>query len=418
MTVSFKTFGCRLNQAEAAQFATAFEAAGFRQVPFGSDAHVMVFHSCTVTWKAENECLKVIRKTRLAHPSAWIVLTGCAVATCDPAQLQGLVDERVPVDAKDDLVNRVLKRLGVPAIERPRIVKPTTQRAILKIQDGCDFFCAYCIVPHARGAPWSRPLDACVEEARAMIDAGFQELVVTGCNTACYRDGTNTLLDLLQALLALPGLGRIRLGSIEPGTVERELIGLMVSDTHLCRFLHLPVQSGSDAVLAGMRRRYRIRHIRATLDDALSRIPDLSLGTDVIAGFPGETEDAFQQTVDLVTAYPWSNVHVFPYSERPGTPAVTFDGKVPGRVRKMRSQELMRIGAQKKEQYASRFVGRPVTFLVEHFANDGTACGWSAEYLACRVTGVLRQQRRTLVCFHPERAEDGVLHGYVGIHQT
>jgi threonylcarbamoyladenosine tRNA methylthiotransferase MtaB len=243
------------------------------------------------------------------------------------------------------------------------------------------------------------------------VDAGFQELVITGCNTACYADAGGNLIDLLKAVLLLPGLGRIRLGSIEPGTVERDLIDLMASDNRVCKFLHLPIQSGCDATLMRMKRRYTVAALRETLDHAFEKIPDLGLGTDMIAGFPGERLADFEQTCQLIHDYPFSNVHVFPYSERPGTPAAVMEQQLPVAERKRRAKKLSQIADAQRASYLQRFLGKDVTFLVEHVDRAGRACGWSAEYLPCAVHGVPAAARRTLQTFTVRDIVDGKLLG-------
>jgi len=412
MTIAFKIFGCRLNQAEGAGFITQFEAAGFERVPFGAAADVVLVYSCTVTQKAENECVKTLRHLRATQPDAVIVLAGCAAETCNRALLKGIVDLFVGREQKEELVRLVGASCSSPVSPLPRpLPSPTTQRATLKIQDGCAFRCAYCIVPHARGEPRSRSMEECLTEAQSYVDAGFQELVITGCNTACYAEGKSNLIDLLNAVLALPGLGRIRLGSIEPGTVERDLIDLMASDSRVCRFLHLPIQSGCDATLKRMNRRYTVAALRETLAEAFRKIPDLGLGTDMIVGFPGESLTDFEQTCQLIQNYPFSNVHVFPYSERPGTPAAVMEQQVPVAERKRRAKELSQIADAQRASYLQRFLGKDVTFLVEHVDRAGRACGWSAEYLPCAVQGVPATARRTLQTFRVEAIAEAILEG-------
>jgi threonylcarbamoyladenosine tRNA methylthiotransferase MtaB len=414
-TVAFKTFGCRLNHAETAQFEAEFSAAGFARVPFGTAADVVVVHSCAVTQAAENEGVHLLRALRKHGPETCLVLTGCTVEACEAEALRELrLDLVVPHDKKDRLVALVMEHLGLPySATSPIPPSRSTKRAVLKVQDGCDFFCAYCIVPHARGAPRSRPFEACLADARALIAAGFNEIVVTGCNTACYQDGARSLIDLLDALLALPDLGRIRLGSIEPGTVERDVVALMARSPKLCRFLHLPVQSGDNRVLARMGRRYTVESVSETLREALRLMPDIGLGADVICGFPGETEEAFEHTRAFLQTFPISKLHVFPYSERPGTPAASFDGSVPMAERKQRTQLLIEQGTMNKQAFALRFVNRRVEFLAEHFDRDGDARGWSGEYLACAARAVPQKRLRSLCVFIPDQATDGLLRGTV-----
>ncbi len=410
MTVAFKTFGCRLNRAETAQFEASFAAAGFERVPFGSPADIVVLHTCAVTQAAENECLKLIRSLRKKEPSTVLVLAGCAVEAVSTETLGTLgVDLIVTREEKDDLATRVMRHVGVHSVPGPCLPLRTTKRASLKIQDGCDFFCSYCIVPHTRGLPRSRPFDDCLSEAQAFIAAGFQEIVVTGCNIACYADGARTVVDLLAALATLPGLGRIRLGSIEPGTVERDVARLMAVTPTICKFLHLPIQSGDDGVLTRMGRRYTASQIARTLEETLGLMPRLGLGVDIITGFPGETQEAFDRTRALLQAFPFSNLHVFPYSERPGTPAATFDGAVPEKERKRRAAVLSHLKTHQRAAFAQQFVGQQIEVLIERFDNEGNAHGWTGEYLDCCLCGPEPRALATLVSCVPHAAEDGTL---------
>ena len=402
MTLSFKTFGCRLNRAETARFEAEFAAAGFTRVAFGAPAEIVILHTCAITQSAENECLKLARALKKKNPRVLLVLVGCAVEAASPEVLRALpVDLIIPRDKKDGLVALVLGRVGIAPAATPVVPVRSTQRASLKIQDGCDFFCTYCIVPHTRGEPRSRPFAECLHEAEAFIATGFQEIVVTGCNIACYRDGGNRLVDLLAALAGLPGLGRLRLGSVEPGTVEREIVALMAATPKLCRFLHLPIQSGDNGVLARMGRRYTVEDVADTLGDTLRRMPNLGLGADIITGFPGETAEAFAQTRALIEAFPFSNVHVFPYSERPGTPASAYDRVVPDAERRRRAADLVQLKQVKRAKFAQAFLGRAVEVLVERFDASGAAHGWTGEYLDCQIVDVPRTAKSRLVACVP-----------------
>jgi threonylcarbamoyladenosine tRNA methylthiotransferase MtaB len=410
-TVAFKTFGCRLNQAETVAFEQAFVAAGFCRVRFGEPAEVVVVHSCVVTQTAENECLRQLRTLRRKWPTVRLVLSGCAAEAVPQERLLAAGADLVVGRARREaLVQRVLERWPTPleGLEQKTPVMRTSpprrsRRALLKVQDGCDFFCAYCIVPHTRGGPVSRPLEICLRDAAAMIAEGYREIVVTGCNIACYADGSRGLVDLLSALSALPGLGRLRLGSIEPGTVEDAVVEWMATSEKICKFLHLPIQSGDDGVLARMGRRYTSAQVIDTVRRARALMPDAAFGADVICGFPGESDDAFERTLHAVAEAGFSNLHVFPYSERPGTPACTFDGSVPVAVRRQRAKRLIAQGDAQREAFAHRFLGQRVEVLVERFDREGRACGWSGEYLPCAVSGVPRERVGDLCVFTVEK---------------
>jgi threonylcarbamoyladenosine tRNA methylthiotransferase MtaB len=424
LRIAFKTFGCRLNQAETDQYAAAFANAGWQVVAFRTPADVIVIHSCAVTSMAENDALRQARVIKRqaqtsGRPEPFVALAGCAAAVASQAgRAVADFDLLSPHSDPAALVAQVTAGLAAAprplpcaADDHPSPSAPRRKRALLKIQDGCNFNCAYCIVPHTRGGPVSRPFDACLAEAAALLNAGFRELVLAGCNVGCYRDGRRRLPELLEALARLGGLARIRLSSIEPSTVEREIIDLMASGAKICRHLHLPLQSGDAAVLRAMGRRYTPDEYQSILAYALTRVPDLGLGCDVIAGFPGETPAAFEHTRRLLADWPFSNLHVFPYSERPGTPAAALPGSVPQAERKARAHALQALLAPKRQAFASTFIGRPIEVLIESVTPDGQGQGWSEHYLACRVAGVARTEIGRIVVFTPVGAMDGMLTG-------
>ncbi|MFA7172879.1 MAG: MiaB/RimO family radical SAM methylthiotransferase [Kiritimatiellia bacterium] len=418
MQVSFKTFGCRLNQAETAHYQALFQANKINVIPFGGQCDICVIHSCSVTRRAESESLRVVRSVKRKNPSACVVLAGCAVESATSAQLERLgIDLIVPRERKERLVEIILGYLKIARGSSAAVPTPffTTHRALLKIQDGCDFFCAYCIIPYNRGGPVSRNFNECLDEARAFIKQGFQEIVITGCNIACYEDEGRNLPDLLRGVVALQGLGRVRLGSVEPATVELDIARLIASTPKICRFLHLPLQSCDSATLQRMRRRYTTTRIAKVLEQIIELVPDIALGSDLITGFPGEDEQAFSNTKAFIESYSFSNLHVFPYSERCGTAAAEFTGQVDHTLRKERAQELIAIGRAQRNHYADSWVGSEVELLIEKFDEDGNACGWSGEYLPCRVSGIKENQRAALMgktlCFTVEGVEEDLLSG-------
>jgi len=418
MTVSFKTFGCRLNQAETAKHEAVFKFNGVEVVPSGEHCDILVIHSCSVTQKAESECLRVARSVKRKNPDACVVLAGCAVESATEVQLANLgADLIIPREEKEHLAEIILKHLNAGCTTSPAMLSPyfSTHRALLKIQDGCSFFCAYCIIPYNRGAPVSRDFNECLEEARSFIAQGFEEIVITGCNIACYRDNGRTLPDLLQCIAALPGLGRIRLGSVEPATVEIEIAELIASSERICKFLHLPLQNCDDTVLKRMNRKYSTSDMHKVLEQIMELVPDIALGSDLITGFPGESEPAFSRTKTFVEQFPFSNLHVFPYSERRGTAAAEFKEVVDPRIRKQRAQELIAIGTAKRSQYARQWIGRKTDLLIESFDKEGHARGWSGEYIGCKLAGIPEENQKPLlgkiISFTPVAVDGDLLVG-------
>lgn len=414
MRVAFKTVGCRLNQAETAQMAAGLEAAGYRVVPFGEPCDIGVVHTCTITENAVRTCERLARTLRRLPSHPLVVLAGCAV--------EAGADDLLERSGADLVVGQVDKfRLAEVLAERdeglltpPRADVPTptprfdTTRALVKVQDGCDFRCAYCIVPYARHAPVSRPLGEVLDEVRRLADDGYREVVITGANLACYRDGPHELADILAAIEGLAGIARIRLSSIELSTTERRIIDFMAASEKLCHYLHLPLQSGDDGILRSMGRRYSRDAYMETVAYALERIPHLGLGTDIIVGFPGEDDAAFDNTLSLVEALPFSNLHIFPYSRRPGTRAALMPDGVPSDVKKRRSATLKALGDRKRADFAEHFVGRPVSVLIERIKGDATGTGWSREYIPAQVHGT-GLAVNAIVHSRPNEVRDGVL---------
>lgn len=411
--VSLKTIGCRLNQAETALIAAQFEQAGCQIVPFGAPCDVAVIHTCAVTGKAERDGIRYARSISRLGPRPLIVLAGCAVEVdADKQRRQSGADILAGQRDKYRLPELIERRLGNIIEAQPAASPPVPRyertRAILKVQDGCDFCCSYCIVPKARGAPASRPFGEILDEARKLSDHGFKEIVLTGANLACYADGKRNLIHVLESLEKIPGFCRIRLSSIEVSTIENDLIDFMAGSQKLCRYIHLPLQSGDDGILKAMRRRYDSTRYRTIIEYAVGKVPLLGIGTDIIVGFPGEDQAAYANTVKFVKELPFSNLHVFSYSERPGTKAALFPGKVRSCDIKSRTRELITIGREKGNAFAKRFVGRKVCVLLEKLCRAGRGIGWTSEYVQAQVFGQGLKENEC-VEFTPTNAEDGML---------
>ncbi|MDD5677711.1 MAG: MiaB/RimO family radical SAM methylthiotransferase [Kiritimatiellae bacterium] len=386
-TVSFKTVGCRLNQAETARLRAVFQAAGYRVVPFGAACDVCVIHGCAVTAKAEQNSARLARGAK-RQTGAFVVLAGCPVEAGGRAgHLPDAADLLVGQTGKFQLP-ALLAEHGFPSVvpgAPPALPLFDTARAIVKVQDGCDFNCAYCIVPRARGPAWSRPFEEIIEEINSLARAGYREIVLTGANIGCYEDQGRKLSSLLRRIEAVPALERIRLSSIEVSTVEREVIDCMAASRKLCRCLHLPMQSGSDPVLRAMRRRYAIREYGAVVAYAASRVEGIGIGTDVLVGFPSERAADFDATEAIIAQGPFSNVHVFAYSLRPGTVAAAMKDQVPDDEKRRRVARLIALAREKRMEFARRWIGREVAVLVEAVNAAGAATGWTGEYLPARI---------------------------------
>ncbi len=417
-TVCIKTVGCRLNQAETAQLAAQFEAAGYRVVEGLQPCDVAVVNTCTITHGAERDSAKWARRLR-REGARIVVLAGCAVEhNADGLKEDSGADLVVGQSDKTKLLERLHGTGGLdprPELLSADLPHPDTPlfsatRALVKAQDGCNFRCSYCIVPDTRGEPASIPLPEVIRNIEQLAGRGYREVVITGANLGCYSDGEQSLISLLEEVEKVSGIDRIRISSIESTTIEREIIDFMASSAKLCHFLHLPLQSGDDAVLRRMGRRYTRDRFRSVVEYAVERLPDLGLGTDIIVGFPGETDAEFENTIAFIDSLPFSNLHVFSYSPRRGTPAAEMNHQVDPKVKRDRSARLIALGKTKRETFASSFSGRPVTALIERIDDNGAASGWTDQYLPVRITAGVREIN-TIITFIPSHSEGDVLVG-------
>ncbi|HEU4488529.1 MAG TPA: tRNA (N(6)-L-threonylcarbamoyladenosine(37)-C(2))-methylthiotransferase MtaB [Actinomycetota bacterium] len=382
--VAFATLGCRLNQAESDQMAESLERYGFVSGP-NESADLVVVNTCTVTREATKASRSAIRRAVRANPDAKVVVIGCyAVSNPDEVDAIAGVDAVLDNDDKEAFVEALatksrskgLLRLGFgpPAA---RTAAPARVRANLKLQTGCDEWCSFCIIPITRGPLRSMDADAVVSEARARVAAGARELVLTGVHLGKYGydlgSDERMLVALLERLLAIPNVLRIRLSSILSRHLTAELLSLMAADTRLCRYLHVPLQSGDDSVLEAMNRPYRIDDYVDSVRRARRALPDLALATDLIVGFPAETDAAFANTMRVVRELSFSKLHVFRYSPRPDTAAAELADSVSPEVKKARSKALIEAGNRIRRQWLEQHLERPLQVLVEDERETGDA---------------------------------------------
>jgi threonylcarbamoyladenosine tRNA methylthiotransferase MtaB len=402
--VAFSTIGCRLNQAETALLKDGFRRRGFIPVEYGQDTDVLVLNSCTVTESAEADCRRLVRQTLRRSPQAFVAVTGCYAQTGLDVlrQIEGIdliVGNQFKMQLPDLLppVPQQIKQ-SVPQVHHERMDPDnfvlegvgdySTTRANLKIQDGCQFMCAFCLIPFARGRERSRLADDAIREAEELVQRGHRELVLTGVNIGQFQDQDIDLLGLISRLEAIEGLERIRISSIEPTTIPNGLIEYLKTSRKLCRFLHVPLQSGDDTILRTMNRRYTIQEYQNAMELACSTIPNVCFGTDVMVGFPGEGEREFANTLAFIKDLPFAYVHVFSYSPRPGTASTKMADQVsPGDI-KERSRTLRELSRQKREAFQQRFLGRELSVLFEEEAN-GVWTGLTDHYLRVDVRSSL-----------------------------
>lgn len=396
LRASFHTLGCRLNQAETATISASFAARGYSIVEYGDATDVCVINTCSVTEGAEAKCRQAVRAVLRHSPQAYVVVTGCyAQVGVEALRHIAGVDLIVGTEYKMRLVDLIdlPQKSGQPQVVHSQKISrgdftvegvglyTDHTRAHVKVQDGCNFACAFCIIPFTRGGARSRTLDDIVREAHGLVERGHRELVLTGVNIGTYSSAGHDLLGVLQALERVDGLERLRISSIEPTTVPEAMVEWMATSSKLCPYLHVPVQSGDDQVLQRMKRHYTRAEFVAFIERVVARVPDVCLGTDVMVGFPGEDEQAFTNTRTLLADLPLAYCHVFSYSERPHTYAQRYTDTVPPPVTQERSRILRELSGRKKAAFYRQCLGKTVRVLFERREDSGLYTGFSDNYI-------------------------------------
>lgn len=392
MRIHLKTLGCRLNEAELETWARQFQADGHAIVDETEEADLVVFNSCAVTGDAVRKSRNLLRKAARENPRAKLVMSGC-YATLNREEAEGLgVDLVVDNTDKHHLVEIARRELDLPTMpalstapDQSALFRLGRHRAFVKVQDGCRYRCTYCIVTVARGEEHSRSVGDILGEINAVHAEGIQEAVLTGVHLGGYgSDSGSNLAELIAAILAHTDIPRLRLGSLEPWDIPEAFVRLF-ENPRLMPHLHLPLQSGSDAVLKRMARRCRTAEFAALVDTLRAAVPDLHISTDLIVGFPGETETDWADTLAFVEAMNFGQIHIFGFSPRAGTAAADMANPVPGEVKKARSQELHRLAERHRQAMLRRFVGRefPVLWEGARTGKDGRAeiYGYTPNYL-------------------------------------
>ena len=405
-TASIITLGCRLNQADSALLTGRLRRMGIELVPYSPDGtDIIIINSCAVTATASRKSRQTLRQFRQKHPEAIMILSGCA-ADVDRSSFESIegIDLILTNEEKKLLEERLaplLLQRGIPIGAAPSFPSaaagehvfsehvfaeyPYKSRANLKVQEGCNNFCSYCIVPFARGRERSRDFQETVDEFKRLLDAGFQEIAVTGINTCAYNCGGRTLPDLLEALLAIPGEFRLRLGSTEPGEVLFRVLEIMAdSNGRICEFLHPSLQHGSDTILRAMNRHYLTGMYRDFVSKAREKVPGIHIGTDLIVGFPGETDELFEESFRFVRETGFSNMHIFPFSPREGTKAAAMKPRIPGDKVEERTARLHRLAKEMMTAYHRSLIGTEQTVIPEECCADSGE-GWSGSYVRTRI---------------------------------
>lgn len=394
MKVAFLTLGCKLNYAETSTYERGFLAAGLDVVPWRERADVYLVNTCSVTAVADTKSRNLVRKVHRVNPAAPVIVTGCS------AQLRRADFERIEgvarvfgCDEKHLVVAETLRLLGLEGVDLPAQTvfaaysTGERTRSFLKVQDGCNNFCKYCTVPYARGRSRNIPIAECVAGARAIAAEGVKEVVLTGVNTGDFgRTTGESFLDLLKALNDVEGIERYRISSIEPNLITEEIIDWIASGTKFQPHFHIPLQTGSDELLARMGRHYdtaffadRLAYIRRTLEGPGK--PKVFFGIDVMAGLPGETPELFRRTYDFISSIRPAFIHVFPYSRRPGTPAAEMPGQVPEAEKAARVAELEELCSGLHAEFVESNRGVRERVLFESTCREGRMEGYTGNYI-------------------------------------
>ncbi|MBB5150027.1 tRNA (N(6)-L-threonylcarbamoyladenosine(37)-C(2))-methylthiotransferase MtaB [Ureibacillus thermosphaericus] len=401
-TVAFHTLGCKVNHYETEAIWQLFKENGYERVDFEEQADVYVINTCTVTNTGDKKSRQVIRRAIRQNPDAVICVTGCyaqtspaeileipgvdiVVGTQDRVKMLDYIEqyrkERQPINAVHNIMkNRVFEELDVPYFT-------DRTRASLKIQEGCNNFCTFCIIPWARGLMRSRDPQAVIKQAQALVDAGYLEIVLTGIHTGGYGQDFKdyNLAQLLRDIEAnVKGIKRLRISSIEASQITDEVIDVLRKSKIVVNHLHIPLQSGSDTVLKRMRRKYTMDFFAERLNKLKEALPNLAITSDIIVGFPGETEEEFMETYNFVAEHKFAELHVFPYSKRTGTPAARMENQIDEEVKNERVHRLITLNDQLAKEYASRFEGEVLEVIPEEHVKEfgpNMLAGYTDNYL-------------------------------------
>jgi threonylcarbamoyladenosine tRNA methylthiotransferase MtaB len=425
--VAFYTLGCKVNQYESDAMAELFSRRGYEIVDFDSEADVYIINTCDVTNESARKSRQIIRKASRKNPSAKVAVVGC-YAQLEPDEISRIPGVDVIVGTRDrhrivDLVEESMKK-GERVVVVKDIMKERSfeeiafkgfrhrTRAFLKIQEGCNMFCSYCIIPYARGPVRSRPLESIIKEARNLARDGFKEVVLTGIHLGLYgqdmkgRDAH--LFDVISEISRIHEIRRIRLSSIEAVELTDDFVTGLSRIESFCHHFHVPLQSGSDEVLKRMNRRYTVGQFKERVEFIRQVMPDVSITTDVIVGFPGETEEDFARTVDFIKEVEFSRLHVFPFSPRKGTPAAQMPHQVTKSVKEKRSRKLTDLSRELERKFRERFLGRVMEVLFEEKVESDIYEGLTGNYIRVLASSSQNLHNQLLDVILKENREDCV----------
>lgn len=403
MKVGIYTLGCKVNSYESEYVANLFKEKGYEIVDFNTVADIYIINTCTVTNGSDSKSRKIIREAIRNNPNACIVAMGCFVESSKDNLIDGI---NICIGNKDkskivELVeeyNKKNKNINhiVPLdneFEDMYINKfGNRTRAFVKIQDGCENYCTYCIIPHVRGKCRSKKLETVINEIQALVNNGYKEIVLTGIHTGSYGIDLNvSFASLLKEIIKIPNLYRLRISSIEVTELNSDVLEVLKNSKIICNHLHIPLQAGSNEILKLMNRKYDLDFFNKKLEEIRKLRKDINITTDIIVGFPGETEELFKQTLENSKKFGFSKIHVFPYSERKNTPAVKFKNKVSEIDKKDRVKRLINLSEELEKEYMKKFINKDVEVLIET-NSDGYSIGHTSNYLLVKIKGNYKQE--------------------------
>jgi threonylcarbamoyladenosine tRNA methylthiotransferase MtaB len=388
MRVAFYTLGCKLNQAETESLAGHFREAGFQIVSPGDGADIYIANTCTVTHVADRKSRHWLRLARRRNPGALIIATGCYAQRNrqELAQLADLVvnnEEKEHLLALTQTLSLKERGLGEGEAKQSQVLAATARvRSLIKIQDGCHSPCTYCIVPRVRPHEYSLPSSQIIDAVKQKVALGYKEVVLTGTKVGSYKDGGANLKDLVQRILNSTGIERLRLSSLQPSEISSEFLALW-QDERLCRHFHLALQSGSETVLQKMKRSYSLDQYQRTVNLIREKIPEVAITTDIMVAFPGESDEEFEQSYSFCQQTGFANIHVFPFSPRPGTAAAKMPNQIKDKVKEERNQQMLELSQSCRRSFCEQFSGRtmPVLWEKETSSGSGIYSGLTSNYI-------------------------------------
>lgn len=428
---AFYTLGCKVNQYETQALANIFKDAGYKIVDFSEKADVYLINTCTVTGLSDRKSRQIIRRAKKLNSNSIVVVAGCysqiaseevskiegvnlVVGTKDRSKIIGYINE---IESKKEKINAVGNIMEQKTFEELGFgIYKERARAIIKIQEGCNQFCSYCIIPYARGPIRSRDEENVILEVKKLVQAGYREVVLTGIHIGSYGKDTKTtsLIELIKKVHEIDGIERIRLGSVEPNLISEDFIKTVKYLKKMCPHYHISLQSGCDETLKRMNRKYTALEYKNSIYNLRKEIEDVAISTDVMVGFPGETEEEFQKTYNFIDEISFSSMHVFKYSPRKGTPSASFEGQIPAPEKEKRSNMLIELSKRKTVEFNKKFTGRVMPVLIEQEVNgrEGYVEGFTPNYIKVICVGD-KKLKGQITNVYLERAVDDFIIGTV-----